>query len=100
MRKVLLSGGAVALALFSGESQPHPRREMQNPVPSDLVGPWLNDNVFKLIPAQSSPKPVGDLEGYVQHMAGVDANGKEFNTNAFIGDYKSPLLTPWGAAIP
>ena len=65
----------------------------------DLVGPWLNDNAFKLIPMPSGLKPVGDLEGYVQHMTGVDANGKEFNTNAFIGDYKSRLLKPWGAAI-
>jgi hypothetical protein len=56
----------------------------------DLFVRWLDDNAFK---------PAGDLEGYVQHMTGVDANGEEFNTNAFIGDYKSPLLTPWGAAV-
>ena len=56
----------------------------------DLVVRRLDDNAFK---------PAGDLEGYVQHMTGVDGNGKEFNTNAFIGDCKSPLLRSWGAAI-
>jgi len=69
------------------------------PVP-DLVGPWNNGNGFRLDPAPSGgPKPIGDLAGYVHHERGVDANGNDFSTNAYIGDYNSSLLTPWASAI-
>ncbi|HXI99962.1 MAG TPA: hypothetical protein VNH44_01990 [Micropepsaceae bacterium] len=63
-----------------------------------LTGPWQNANNFKLIPVPGSPKPVDDLEGYIHHERGVDANGNDVSTNAYIGDYKSPLLTAWGSA--
>ena len=65
----------------------------------DFTGPWNNGNAFKLIPVPGSPKPVDDLAGYVHHERGVDANGKDYSTNAYIGDYKNSLLTPWAQAI-
>jgi hypothetical protein len=65
----------------------------------DFTGPWQNANNFVLMPVGGSPKPIGDLEGYVHHERGVDANGNDFSTNAYIGNYKSPLLTPWASAI-
>ena len=65
----------------------------------DLLGPWNNANGFRLDPAPSGPKPVGDLAGYVHHERGVDAKGNDFSTNAYIGDYNSPILTPWASAI-
>ena len=65
----------------------------------DFVGPWQNANNFVLIPVPSSPKPIGDLAGTVHHERGVDANGNDFSTNAYVGDYNSPLLTDWAKAI-
>jgi hypothetical protein len=82
-----LGASATAGAEKSSESIPN------------LVGPWLNGNNFKLIPAPMGPKPIDDLEGYVHHERGVDANGNDVSTNAYIGDYKNALLTPWGSAI-
>jgi hypothetical protein len=85
-----ISIGLLGFALLAGAPA-------QADVP-DLVGPWQNANNFKLIPVPGSPKPIDDLAGYVHHERGVDANGNDFSTNAYIGDYKNPLLTPWGAA--
>ena len=70
----------------------------QKAVP-DLTGPWLNDNAFMLIPSSTGPKPIGDLAGYVHHERGVDANGNDFSTNEYIGDYKNALLTPWASEL-
>jgi hypothetical protein len=89
---------AVALGLCCPAASAAPvSGETSGTVPN-LAGPWLNANNFKLIPVPSSPKPIDDLEGYVHHERGVDANGNDFSTNAYIGDYKNPLLTPWGSA--
>src|ERR1700710_1170733 len=76
-----------------------PAEEAKSDAVPNLLGPWLNANNFKLIPAPAGPKPIDDLEGYVHHERGVDANGNDHSTNAYIGDYKSPLLTAWGSAI-
>jgi hypothetical protein len=67
--------------------------------PPDFTGPWLSDNKFMLMPTASGPKPIGDLARYIHHERGVDANGKDYSTNAYVGNYKDPLLTPWAADI-
>jgi hypothetical protein len=96
MRHSPLTGGAAAVALICGAVPA--QAATGAPVPA-LVGPWLNTNAFKLLPAPSGPKPVGDLAGHVQRMTHVDATGRTVNTNAFVGNYRDPLLTPWAAAI-
>ena len=65
----------------------------------NLLGPWQNGNNFKLRPEPTGPKPIGDLAGYVHIDRGVDANGKDYSGNNWVGDYNSPVLTPWAAAI-
>jgi hypothetical protein len=65
----------------------------------NLTGPWLNDNAFMLIPSNTGPRPIGDLAGYVHHERGVDANGNDVSTNAYIGDYTNGLLTSWASEI-
>jgi hypothetical protein len=65
----------------------------------NLLGPWQNMNRFRLAPAPSGPKPIGDLAGYVHVDRGTDAKGQDFSGNYWVGDYKNPLLAPWGAAI-
>jgi len=65
----------------------------------DLLGPWQNLNRFKLAPAPTGPKPIGDLAGFVYRARGEDAKGNDTSGNYWVGDYNSPLLSPWGAAI-
>jgi hypothetical protein len=66
----------------------------------NLLGPWQNMNRFKLAQDPSGPKlPTGDLAGYVHSDRGVDKNGQDFSGNYYVGDYTSPLFTPWGAGI-
>jgi hypothetical protein len=102
MLKRTLAGGVTAAitALLFGYAAPAAPATAENPatVPN-FLGPWQNGNNFMLIPVPSSPKPIGDLAGYVHHERGVDANGNDFSTNAYIGDYNSPLLTEWSKAI-
>src|SRR5258706_625620 len=90
--------GAGILAVILMTAIAAPASEGKSAATPDFLGPWLNDNNFKLIPAPEGPKPIDDLDGYVHHERGVDANGNDFSTNAYIGNYKSPLLTPWGSA--
>ena len=90
--------GVTALALCWSAAQSEPNADGKSGTVPNLVGPWQNANNFKLIPVPSSPRPIDDLEGYVHHERGVDANGNDVSTNAYIGNYKSPLLTAWGAA--
>src|SRR5258708_40129955 len=90
--------GILAVTLLSAIAAPATlASEGKSDVPN-FLGPWLNGNNFKLIPAPEGPKPIDDLEGYVHHERGVDANGNDFSTNAYIGNYKSPLLPPWLSA--
>jgi len=98
IRASWMSGaGILAVTLLSAIAAPAaPASEGKSDVPN-FLGPWLNGNNFKLIPAPGGPKPIDDLDGYVHHERGVDANGNDFSTNAYIGNYKSPLLTPWGS---
>jgi hypothetical protein len=65
----------------------------------DLLGPWQNLNRFKLAPAPEGQKPLGDLAGFVHLDRGVDAKGNDFNGNYWVGDYNSPLLSPWASVI-
>src|SRR5882672_969205 len=99
IRRAWMNGaGTSAIAFLTIVAAPAaPASEGKSDVPN-FLGPWLNGNNFKLIPAPEGPKPIDDLEGYVHHERGVDANGNDFSTNAYIGNYKSPLLTAWGAA--
>ena len=65
----------------------------------NLLGPWNNTNRFRLKPAPTGPKPIGDLAGYTHVDRGVDANGQDFSGNFWVGDYNNPNLTPAGAAV-
>lgn len=65
----------------------------------NLLGPWNNMNRFKLRPAPTGPKPIGDLPGYTHVDRGVDKNGQDFSGNYWVGDYTNPILTPAGAAV-
>src|SRR5215469_12328639 len=64
----------------------------------NLLGPWNNTNRFRLKPAPTGPKPIGDLPGYIHVDRGVDANGQDFSGNYWVGDYTNPILTAAGAA--
>ena len=102
IRRVLVGGTSAALAalvLVSSAAPAAPAADAKPAAAPNFLGPWLNDNDFKLIPVPSSQRPIDDLAGYVHHERGVDASGKDYSTNAYIGDYNSPLLTPWGSAI-
>jgi hypothetical protein len=97
MAKSAFAVGVAVIAgglLIAGAAAAAPR----DAATPNLTGPWQNANNFKLIPAPSGPKPIDDLPGYIHHERGVDANGNDVSTNAYIGDYKNPLLTPWGSA--
>jgi hypothetical protein len=96
MKRAFGAANGLAVALVAAAAASAAPAGDANPAP-DFVGPWLNDNAFMLIPAASGPKPIGDLPGYVHHERGVDAQGRDYSTNAYIGDYKSPLLTAWGS---
>ena len=61
--------GILAAALLTAIAAP--ASEGKSDVPN-FLGPWLNGNNFKLIPAPEGPKPVDDLDGYVHHERGVD----------------------------
>jgi hypothetical protein len=66
----------------------------------DLLGPWQNLNRFKLAPVPGAPyQPVGDLTGFHHLDRGVDANGKDFSGNYYVGDYTNPILSAAGSAI-
>src|SRR5882762_10579817 len=96
MFKEAWRSGAVVLAVTLLTVSAAPASEGKSDVPN-FLGPWLSGNNFKLIPAPEGPKPIDDLAGYIHHERGVDANGNDFSTNAYIGDYKNSLLTAWGA---
>ena len=89
-----VSASAVAVVLTIGSAGAADKSAIP-----DLTGPWNNGNNFMLKPADHGPKPIGDLEGYVHHERGVDAAGKDYSTNAYIGNYKDPLLTTWASDI-
>ena len=65
----------------------------------DFSGAWVSDNEFGLHQPPSGPGPIGDLEGYLHVRRGVDAQGRDTPTTPWIGNYKSPMLTPWAANI-
>lgn len=64
----------------------------------NLLGPWNNTNRFRLKPAPTGPKPIGDLPGHTHVDRGVDAKGQDFSGNYWVGDYTNPILTATGAA--
>jgi len=97
-RQILLGSAMVALALVGAASLSPAAVDNTAGVPN-LLGPWQNAKSFWLTPAPSGPKPIGDLAGYVHRDRGIDANGKEDNGNTWVGNYQSPMLTPWAAAI-
>jgi hypothetical protein len=100
IRRIWLGGigAAFAAIAFAAAAAPAEPEGASGAIP-DLLGPWQNANNFKLIAVPASPKPIDDLAGYPHHERGVDANGKDYSTNAYVGDYTSPLLTPWASAI-
>ena len=65
----------------------------------DLSGAWVSLNSFGLRSPPSGPGPLGDLQGYSHFGFGVDEARRAVNSNPWIGDYRSAILTPWAAAI-
>jgi hypothetical protein len=94
MAKNMLGAAALCALMLQASAPAH----AADAVP-DLGGGWNTRNAFKLQDPPSGAKPVGDLFGHVHRERGRDAQGRDFGTNAWIGDYTSPILTPWAAAI-
>jgi hypothetical protein len=65
----------------------------------DFTGPWNNTNAWTLLPASHGPKPPDALAGYPHLERGLDAQGKDISGTGYVGNYRSPLLTPWGRNI-
>jgi hypothetical protein len=90
---VLLLGGAALLALSAAAAQDRPSSH------PDFSGSWESTNAFGLKSPVSGPGPVGDLEGYAHFGIGVDEAHRRNTSNPWIGNYRSPILTPWAADI-
>ena len=93
IKRAILSG-SVALTIVSAA-------EAQNGSPGypDLSGSWISTNAFGLKSPPTGPGPVGDLEGYAHFGVGVDEARWRNTSRPWIGNYRSPILTPWAAEI-
>lgn len=65
----------------------------------DFSGSWESTTAFGLLDPQAGTGPIGDLEGYSHFGFGVDPARRRNSSNPWIGNYKSPILTPWAADI-
>jgi hypothetical protein len=65
----------------------------------DLSGSWISTNATGLLDPETGPGPIGDLEGYSHFGFGVDAAHRRNTSRPWIGNYRSPILTPWAADI-
>jgi hypothetical protein len=86
---------AAAALLAAG---PAARAEPGAPVP-DFSGAWVGDNEFKLQAPPSGQGPVSDLAGHVHVQRGTDAQGRDVSSNAWVGNYNDPILTPWAQGL-
>jgi hypothetical protein len=72
----------------------------QRPSPApDFSGSWESTNAPGLKSPRAGPGPIGDLEGYSHFGFGVDEAHRRNTSNLWIGNYRSPILTPWSAEI-
>lgn len=65
----------------------------------DFSGSWVSTNATGLKSPPEGPGPIGDLEGYAHFGRGVDEAHWRNSSNPWIGNYRSPILTPWAADI-
>ena len=65
----------------------------------DFSGSWVSTNAFGLKSPPAGPGPISDLEGYSHFGFGVDEARRRNSSNPWIGNYRSPILTPWAADI-
>ena len=73
----------------------------QNPSSSspEFSGSWVSTNATGLKSPPAGPGPIGDLEGYAHFGVGVDEAHWRNTSRPWIGNYRSPILTPWAADI-
>jgi hypothetical protein len=88
---------AVAL-LLAGAPVARAAENAATPVP-DFSGTWVGDNEFKFQEPASGTGPIGDLPGHVHVQRGTDAQGRDVSSNAWVGNYESPVLTPWAQGL-
>jgi len=65
----------------------------------DFSGSWVSTNATGLKSPPSGPGPIGDLDGYAHFGFGVDEAHWRNTSRPWIGNYRSPILTPWAADI-
>ena len=51
----------------------------------------------KFIPSATGPRPVMDDPTHPHMARGVTADGRDFGTTAWVGDWRNPNLMPWVA---
>jgi hypothetical protein len=91
-RAILL--GSVALTAVSAAAA-----QSASPGYPDFSGSWISTNATGLKSPSAGPGPVGDLEGYAHFGVGVDEAHWRNTSRPWIGNYKSPILTPWAADL-
>jgi hypothetical protein len=63
----------------------------------DFGGPWMSTHARKFIPSATGPSPVMDDPAHPHMARGVTADGRDFGTTAWVGDWRNPNLMPWVA---
>ncbi|HEY4264626.1 MAG TPA: hypothetical protein VGM72_04860 [Micropepsaceae bacterium] len=92
-KRVFLLGLVVLLAVSAAAAQ------SPSPDYPDFSGSWESTNATGLLDPEAGPGPIGDLAGYSHFGFGVDAAHRRNTSRPWIGDYRSPILTPWAAGI-
>ena len=90
---VFLLGSIALLAVSAAAAQ-----NTSSPTP-DFSGSWISTNATGLKSPPTGPGPIGDLEGYAHFGVGVDEAHWRNTSRPWIGNYRSPILTPWAADI-
>ena len=63
----------------------------------DFGGAWMSTHARKFIPFATGPGPVMDDPAHPHMARGVTADGRDFGTTAWVGDWRNPNLMPWVA---
>src|SRR3954469_7605043 len=92
-KRAVLLGSAALLAVSAAGAQVSSHG---NP---DFSGSWVSTNATGLKSPPSGPGPIGDLDGYAHFGVGVDEAHWRNTSRPWIGNYRSPILTPWAAEI-
>ena len=110
-RDVLLFAAATAVAMFSlaqASLGVAPAGEMQGPASTpDFSRIWTHPAFPWYEPPASGPGPITNLSRWAEQRPGGSAGSAALPPSKFgisdydqlVGDYKSPLLLPWAAAV-